>query len=112
MIFTKSSFGRNLIETAKCSSLGNVGFFNRWTLEITNISNSKIPLLVGTPIAQIVFFPVNIISNKESYKPNYQLSDDLVKLKKNWNPTDMLPKTISLSKIVKDDDVDIFKIVL
>jgi len=41
----------------QCAGWGDVGYINRWTMEITNNSRFyAIPLVVGRRIAQIVFF--------------------------------------------------------
>ncbi len=94
MMKARSSLGRNFIEICKCAGWGDVGYINRWTMEITN--NSKyytIPLVVGRRIAQIAFFEVDPILNKD-YTGNgkYQEAKELKKIKKNWNPEQMLPK--------------------
>lgn len=53
----RSSLGRNFIEICKCAGWGDVGYVNRWTMEITNNSRYyTIPLVVGRRVAQIVFF--------------------------------------------------------
>lgn len=94
MMKARSSLGRNFIEVCKCAGWGDVGYVNRWTMEITNNStNYLIPLVVGRRIAQIIFFETGpILKSDYSSKGKYQTSTDLKKLKKNWKPTDMLPK--------------------
>ncbi len=94
MMKARSSLGRNFIEICKCAGWGDVGYINRWTMEITN--NSKyytIPLVVGRRIAQIAFFEVDPILNRD-YVQNgkYQSQKDLEKVKISWRPDDMLPK--------------------
>jgi dCTP deaminase len=57
MMKARSSLGRNFIEVCKCAGWGDVGYVNRWTMEITNNSRYySIPLVVGRRVAQIVFF--------------------------------------------------------
>lgn len=94
MMKARSSWGRNFIEVCKCAGWGDVGYINRWTMEIT--SNSRyyhIPLVVGRRIAQIVFFEVEPILGAEYHKGGkYQSHTDLARLKKEWNPTMMLPR--------------------
>src|SRR3989344_2853665 len=56
-MYARSSLGRNFIEVCKDAGWGDVGYINRWTMEVTN--NSKhytIPLVVGRRIAQVVFY--------------------------------------------------------
>lgn len=58
-MYARSSLGRNFVEVCKDAGWGDVGYFNRWTMEVTN--NSKyytIPLVVGRRIAQMVFYEV------------------------------------------------------
>jgi deoxycytidine triphosphate deaminase len=100
MMKTRSSIGKNFLQVCKCSGWGNIGFKNRWTMEITNISSFlTIPLVVGRRIAQIVFLQTNGLHNpKESSYGNhvghqkYQNGDDITKIFKLWSPKDMLPK--------------------
>lgn len=90
----RSSIGRIGIAVCKCAGWGDVGYVNRWTMEITNFSNATIPLPVGVRIAQIIFHAVTKIDDMDSYyiKGKYQTETDLQKLKKSWKPSDMLPK--------------------
>jgi len=94
MMKARSSMGRNFIEVCKCAGWGDVGYVNRWTMEITN--NSKhyaIPLVVGRRIAQIIFFETGPTLNTDyTQKGKYQTSTNINELKKNWKPQSMLPK--------------------
>ncbi|MEQ1500320.1 MAG: deoxycytidine triphosphate deaminase [Parcubacteria group bacterium] len=94
MMKARSSMGRSFIEVCKCAGWGDVGYVNRWTMEITN--NSKhyyIPLVVGRRIAQLIFFETGPILDKDySHKGKYQTSSDIKKLVKEWNPMSMLPR--------------------
>ena len=94
MMKARSSMGRNFIEVCKCAGWGDVGYVNRWTMEITNNSkNYIIPLVVGRRIAQIVFFETGPILEKDyASAGKYQTSTDMEQLKKSWKPTAMLPK--------------------
>ncbi len=94
MMKARSSMGRNFIEVCKCAGWGDVGYVNRWTMEITNNSSHySIPLVVGRRIAQIIFFETGPILSKDySSGGKYQTSDKLSVLKKKWKPTDMIPK--------------------
>ncbi len=96
-MYARSSMGRNFVEVCKDAGWGDVGYFNRWTMEITNNSRHyAIPLVVGRRIAQMVFYEVaplaaaNIDYVGEGGK--YQASQDLDELKKSWNPHMMVPK--------------------
>jgi len=94
MMKARSSMGRNFIEVCKCAGWGDVGYTNRWTMEITNNSQDfSIPLVVGRRISQIVFFEVGpILENDYTQAGKYQTGVDTEKLKKSWNPEAMLPK--------------------
>lgn len=94
MMKARSTLGRNFIEICKCAGWGDVGYINRWTMEITNNSRYyQIPLIVGERVAQIAFFEVEKIRDK-SYeaKGKYQSSSDIEEVKRNWTPAAMLPK--------------------
>ncbi len=101
MMKARSSMGRSFIEVCKCAGWGDVGYTNRWTMEITN--NSKhhtIPLVVGRRIAQIIFFEVGpIIKDSYNKEGKYQEHTDQKKLQRTWDPTMMLPR------LYKDRDI-------
>lgn len=94
MMKARSSLGRSFIEVCKCAGWGDVGYINRWTMEITN--NSKhyyIPLVVGRRIAQLVFFETGPILDKHyAVSGKYQTTTDVKKIIKEWTPYSMLPK--------------------
>ena len=95
MMKARSSLGRNFIEVCKCAGWGDVGYTNRWTMEITNNSRyHHIPLVVGRRIAQIAFFEVEPTLAKEAYLKGgkYQSSVDVAELEKRWTPEELLPK--------------------
>jgi dCTP deaminase len=94
MMKARSSLGRSFIEVCKCAGWGDVGYINRWTMEITNNSkNYIIPLVVGRRIAQLVFFETGPILGKDyAASGKYSSSTDLKKLQKEWKPEAMLPR--------------------
>ncbi|HYF29235.1 MAG TPA: hypothetical protein VEA36_02630 [Candidatus Paceibacterota bacterium] len=94
MMKARSSMGRNFIEVCKCAGWGDVGYVNRWTMEITNNSkNYIIPLVVGRRIAQIIFFETGPILERDYTKSGkYASSTNLAELKRNWKPESMLPR--------------------
>ncbi|MEK7599405.1 MAG: hypothetical protein AAB474_03100 [Patescibacteria group bacterium] len=96
-MYARSSLGRNFIEVCKDAGWGDIGYFNRWTMEVTNNSrNFTIPLIVGRRVAQMVFYEVEPVGDKEYHQDKlsgkYQASNDINLLKKSWNPEMMLPK--------------------
>ena len=79
----RSSMGRLGISVCKCAGFGDVGYISRWTMEITNHSQSAwIDLPVGMRIAQISFFRTGKVLNE--YKGKYGQGE--------WTPEDMIPK--------------------
>jgi dCTP deaminase len=94
MMKARSSMGRSFIEVCKCAGWGDVGYTNRWTMEITNNSSHyTIPLVVGRRIAQIVFFETGpIIGDDYNVKGKYNTTADITKLKKEWKPDMVLPR--------------------
>lgn len=103
MMKARSSLGRSFIQVCKCAGWGDVGYVNRWTMEITNGSKDyHIPLIVGRRIAQIVFFETGPILGRDySNAGKYQSSPSIEELKKNWKPEDMLPR------LYKDRDIKV-----
>ncbi len=103
MMKARSSMGRSFIEVCKCAGWGDVGYVNRWTMEITNNSRDyTIPLVVGRRIAQIIFFETGPIISKEnnySVAGKYANSQDVSVLEANWKPEGMLPR------LYKDKDI-------
>ncbi len=104
MMKARSSLGRNFIAVCKCAGWGDVGYVNRWTMEITNNSQHyMIPLVVGRRIAQIVFFAVEPIKEKNYVaEGKYQTSNDLTQIKREWVPDAMLPKMWKDKEIKRD----------
>lgn len=93
MMKARSSMGRVGISVCKDAGWGDVGYVNRWTMEISNFSHSKIPLVVGSRIAQIVFFYTNNVSRKYDESGAYQQKYTKVeKMIENWSVSDMLPR--------------------
>ena len=94
MMKARSSMGRTFINVCKCAGWGDVGYVNRWTMEISNASQHYIiPLVVGRRIAQLVFFETGPIAGKDyTASGKYQVSADMKKLKRDWKPEMMLPR--------------------
>lgn len=94
MMKARSSLGRSFINVCQCAGWGDVGFVNRWTMEITNRSpHHHIPLLVGERIAQIVFFNTGHVEGDYTDKGSYQPFKDIDRLAETWDPSAMLPRT-------------------
>lgn len=95
-MYARSSLGRNFIEVCKDAGWGDVGYFNRWTMEVTNNSQYfTIPLVVGRRVGQMVFYEVQPLADAPDYVGEggkYQYSKELEDLKQNWNPAMMVPQ--------------------
>ncbi len=94
MMKARSSLGRVFISVCKCAGWGDVGYINRWTMEISNGSRHyAIPLRVGMRIAQLVFFETGpILGHDYARTGKYQTGQDLKTIKKTWKPELMLPQ--------------------
>ena len=94
MMKARSSFGRSFIAVCKCAGWGDVGYINRWTLEINNYSSRYfIPLVVGRRIGQLVFFETGpILQSDYTKRGKYQSNLSIAQLKKSWKPDMMLPR--------------------
>lgn len=86
ILHARSTIGRSEITICQCSGMGDIGYVNRWTLEIRNQSDVRIVLPIGVRIGQIIF----LYSSKpiKSYEGKYRLKG----LFCSWKPEDMLPK--------------------
>ncbi|MFN8532603.1 MAG: hypothetical protein U0556_03560 [Dehalococcoidia bacterium] len=89
----RSSIGRSALSVCKCAGLGDVGYIARWTMEITNHSQSNIRIPVGARIAQIMFYEVGETLTEYHGKYGQQAE---------WSPEDMLPR------LWRDWDLDQF----
>lgn len=104
MMKARSTWGRNFIEVCKCAGWGDVGYTNRWTMEITNNSRFYlIPLLVGVRIAQMAFFRVEpILESDYPESGKYQDQQDIEEVKGSWSPKDMLPRLYQDRELRRD----------
>lgn len=78
-----------------CAGMGDIGYFNRWTMEIANTSQyHTIPLVRGRRVAQLLFFEVDPVAAGDVYDKagKYQTSSKLEEIKAQWTPERMLPK--------------------
>lgn len=81
-IRARSTIARCALSIAKCAGLGDVGFINKWTLEISNHSTLNIILRTGTRVGQMTFYDVG--ATAKEYQGKYGQDT--------WEPADMLPK--------------------
>ncbi len=96
MMKAKSSLGRINISACDDAGWGDVGYINRWTMEIRNKNqNVWVPLVVGMPIAQLVFFWVAGSTISYGDAGHYQSGIDLKKIREEWDADSMLPRFFS-----------------
>lgn len=102
-MFSRSSVGRSLLGVCKCAGRGDLGYFNRWTMEITSFARfHPIPLRVGMRIGQIEFLPIGQTERVYGQTHGkYQLSSDPEEVMYSWRPEMMLPR------LDKDQEVDV-----
>ncbi len=92
MMKARSSMGRIGISVCKDAGWGDIGYINRWTLEISNFSSATVPLVVGSRISQIVFLRTSNPIREYKNIGNYQKTNELEELEKYWHESSMLPK--------------------
>lgn len=90
MVKARSSMGRSGITICRDAGWGDIGYYNRFTLEITNNGTSPVILPVGARVGQIIFLYTGTPNN--TYAGKYQTGDSLEEVVKNWDPTMMLPR--------------------
>lgn len=94
----RSSVGRNQVTVCRCAGKGDIGFANRWTMEISNNGNRTVLLVVGRRIAQIVFKlstgcdSDDVYFRSGKYQSRSLIGLSLEELEAQWTPEDMLPK--------------------
>ena len=93
-IATKSTMARLGIDICGSAGFGDVGYINRWTLQIRNNSPNPIHLEAGVKIGQ-VYFEELYGGTLETYSGEYQSHfssynyDDMLAV---WKPEHMMPK--------------------
>ncbi len=89
----RSTVGRNFLEVSRCAGVGDVGYCNRWTLEITNNSRwHAIPLVVGRRVGQLLFYEVDPIEGAGYTKDGKYQQGTLEEAQQQWSPQNMIPR--------------------
>lgn len=103
----RSTTGRSSLEVCKCAGVGDVGYFGRWTLEVTNNSPYYwLPLVVGRRLAQLTFDLTGLtwwnprywVASRFAPAPldyagrKYQSGRTLAEIMTTWRPESMLPR--------------------
>ncbi len=86
---TRSTMARLGLDVCGSAGFGDVGFVNRWTLELQNQSPRAVSIPVGIRVAQFFFTRLETTGEADDvYQGSYQGGD------KEWTPYDMIPKEI------------------
>jgi dCTP deaminase len=83
-MYSRSTVGRSGLSVCRCAGVGDVGYVNRWTMEISNHTQTTIWVPVGFRICQLTFEEVG--PTLKQYQGKYGHPDH------EWTPYDMLPK--------------------
>ncbi len=78
----RSSIARSGLSVCRCAGVGDVGYINRWTMEISNHTQTAIAIPVGYRVCQMLFEYVG--ETLQEYHGKYGQGA--------WSPFDMLPK--------------------
>ena len=95
-ISTRSTLARWGIDVCGSAGFGDVGFVNKWTLELQNNTSGTIAIPVGARVAQAYFEEV-VGGTEMKYTGKYNQTGYGL-----WKPKDMLPKNIVSDWIGKD----------
>lgn len=93
----RSSIGRIGFEVCRCAGWGDVGYVNRWTMEIKNDDPQCAFLVAGTRVAQMKFYEVDSVDPGNLYgadigRDHYQGGVDLEMIQSSWRPEMLLPR--------------------
>ena len=93
MIASRSSFARWGLDVCVSAGFGDVGYRNRWTLELFNFTDYYISIPVGSKICQIYFEHLvnqnnQMLAKSDVYTGQYQTALN------SWTPHQMYPGVI------------------
>ena len=83
-MYSRSTVARSGLSVCRCAGVGDVGYISRWTMEISNHTQTTIWVPVGFRICQLTFEYVG--ETLKEYRGKYGKQND------DWTPQDMLPK--------------------
>jgi dCTP deaminase len=81
-MYSRSTVARSGLSVCRCAGVGDVGYINRWTMEISNHTEITIYVPVNFRICQLTFEYVG--KTLKEYRGKYGQDE--------WTPQDMLPK--------------------
>lgn len=99
----RSSIGRYGMEVCRCAGWGDIGFVNRWTMEMVSDGPDPIVLVVGTLVSQMKFYETAPVADKDLYgydptRDSYQRGNNLAEIMEAWKPEMMLPRRLRRPK--------------
>ncbi len=95
---TKSTPARCGLQIHLAAGFGDVGYYNRWTMEIVNLGKRTVNVWPGERVAQVAWTRTGPVRNK--YEGKYVQTGF-----SNWKPENMLPKwELPTFRIEEDDD--------
>ncbi|MDQ2715347.1 MAG: dCTP deaminase [Chloroflexota bacterium] len=83
-MYARSTVARSGLSVCRCAGVGDVGYISRWTMEISNHTQTTIWIPVGFRICQLTFEFVG--PTLKEYRGKYGRAIQ------QWTPEDMLPK--------------------
>lgn len=97
-VHATSTAGRIGLQAVGCAGFGDIGFFSRWVLEVTNMSPRPLWLPVGGVICQVSFFRVKPQLDGSSYEQigSYQKTADVDVIRSEWKLANNLPKRLKV----------------
>jgi len=90
-LHSRSTMGRSCISICKCSGFGDIGYWNRYTLEIENHGLAPAILTVGQRVGQIAFHRTGRVTTSYEKRGQYQGHDNIDDVMSAWNPLCMIP---------------------
>jgi dCTP deaminase len=90
----RSSIGRIGISVCLDAGWGDVGFYNRWTLEIQNHNDHEHTILpTGERVGQLIFYTIGEVEGTYATDTgHYQRDVPPEELVRTWTPPEMLPQ--------------------
>lgn len=89
---TRSTMRRSGLDICGSAGWGDIGYINRWTLEIKNDTNCYVVLPVNTRVGQIIFLTTRMLDTEHNYDGKYQNNTSLQDIIKSWSYTQLLPR--------------------
>ena len=102
LLATRSTIARFGIDICGSAGFGDVGYINRWALEVQNNSPNALEIPVQSRIGQVFFQEID--DNFAKYDGTYNLEAgqyEFEDMLSRWKPEDMIPKGKSLVTLLE-----------